>query len=402
MPFLRVPTTILLLVLAVACAGVSPRPDSAEASALPVVELDAEAAATRDRLVEAATEAVIRRRYDEADELASRALDLDPRAARAHAVAAMVKLARAGRQDPPDLRGSNTGEHQVALAVQLAPTDAFVGWMQAAFLAEAGHMSAAAEAAEAALERCRELPANERAALLGIAGTYRYELGEERAALPHLQAYLALRPDDATFLFRLGDSLLHRAAVPQGIPPTSWRQAQRDAEAAARAFRRCAELLPGDEDAAIAVGTALLRAAELADERIKKGSAGDDKAAAERDENRIAAEQQFQAVAERFPASPLPLAELAQALAGRGARDGARATFARALTRDGNHVASLLGLAKLEADAGELPAAIERMRRLLELDAAAEAGLSETERDRIRKWLAAAAAPATTAPGQQL
>jgi tetratricopeptide (TPR) repeat protein len=397
----RVPATVLLLAIGAACAGVSPRPEQADATQLPVVTLDAEGVATRDRLVEEAKEAVIRRRYDEADALASEALDLDPRAARAHAVAAMVKLARAGRQDPPDLYGSNAGEQQVALAVQLAPGDGFVGWMQAVFLAEAGHMSAAAEAAEAALARCRELPANERAALLGIAGTYRYELGEERAALPHLQAYLALRPDDATFQFRLGDSLLRRAAVPQGIPPTSWRQAQRDAEAAARAFRRCAQLVPGDEDAAIAVGTALLRAAALADERVKKGSSSDDKAASERDANRAAAEEQFKAVAERFPTSPLALAELAHALDGRGERDAARAVFAAALVRDGKHVASLLGIARLEADAGERPAAVARMRRLLELDAAGQAGLSDTERDRIRKWLAAAAPAEPTVPGQQ-
>ncbi len=401
MSFSRAPASILLLAIAAACAGVSPRPELADASEVPVVTLDAETAATRDRLAEAAKEAVIRRRYDEADQLAGEALDLDPRAARAHAVAGLVKLVRAGRQDPPDLHGSNAGEHQLALAVQLAPTDGFVGWMQAAFLAEAGHMSAAAEAAEAALARCRELPANERAALLGIAGTYRYELGEERAALPHLYAYLALRPDDATFLFRLGDSLLRKAAVPQGIPSTSWRQAQRDAEAAARAFRRCAELVPGDEDAAIAVGVALLRAAVLADERVEKGPAGDDKAAAERDANRTAAEVQFQAVADRFPASPLALAELGHARTGRGDRDGARAAFAAALARDAGHVASLLGLARLEADAGERPAAVERMRQLLELDAAGQAGLSEHERDRIRKWLAAGEPPEPAPPSRR-
>jgi tetratricopeptide (TPR) repeat protein len=386
---LGVRVTILPFAIVAACAGVSPRPDLVDASTVPVVSLGAAEVTTRDGLVLAAQEAVIRRRYDEAMELALQALAIDPRSARAHAIAGMVDLSRASLQDPPDLHGSNAGEARMALAVQLAPTDGFVGWMQAVFLAESKHMSAAAVAAEAALTRCRELPPNERAALLGIAGTYRYELGEERAALPHLQAYLGLRPNDPTFLFRLGDCLLRKAAVPEGVtPPLAWRQAQRDAEAAARAFRRCAELVPGDEDADLAAGTALLRAAELADQRITKGKTRDDRAEAERDANRVAAEQQFRAVAERFPASPLALAELAQALLQRDDREGARSAFAAALARAPGHVASVLGLAKLEADAGERPAAVVRLQQLLERDAAGAAELTDDERERIRRWLA--------------
>ena len=54
-----------------------------------------------------------------------------------------------------------------------------------------------AAVAEAALTRTTAAPAEERAPLFGLAGRYRYELGEERAALPLLQAYVGLRPDDA-------------------------------------------------------------------------------------------------------------------------------------------------------------------------------------------------------------
>src|SRR5690606_20292251 len=106
-------------------------------------------------------------------------------------------------------------------------------------------------------------PASELSALLGTAGTYRYELGEERAARPHLEAYVALRPDDSAAHFRLGASLLSIANTPLGSPPP-YAIAQAEAEAAAAAFARCYELAPGDEDAALSVVTAWLRAAELA------------------------------------------------------------------------------------------------------------------------------------------
>ncbi|MFY9342741.1 MAG: hypothetical protein WAT39_09645, partial [Planctomycetota bacterium] len=251
-------TMVAALALLAACSGVAVRPDAVRATDLRVATLDAEESARLQQHIDRAIADVMQRRYDEAERAARAALGLDPRAARARAVLGLTTLQQASKSDPPDHRLGQAAEAELRLAEQLQPDDAFVGWMHAVFLAESGHMSAAAATAERALEQAAAAPANERAALLGIAGTYRYELGEERAARPHLEAYLGLRPDDAAAWFRLGSSLLRIAAVPRSTTESGLLQAQLDAEAAARAFERSVALAPGDDDAAIAAATALL------------------------------------------------------------------------------------------------------------------------------------------------
>ncbi|MBZ0153504.1 MAG: hypothetical protein K8J09_18420, partial [Planctomycetes bacterium] len=186
---------LLLAVVLPACAGVSPRRDSLRVEDLETRELSAAQARHRGAAIDRAISAVVQRRYDEAEAAAQQALTIDPRAARAHAIQAMVTLQRAQVDDPPDLRLTNTAEARMNLAARIDPSDPFVGWMYAVMLAQMGHVTAAAETAEAFLARARNASDDERAALLGIAGTYRYELGEENAALPHLQGYVALRRD---------------------------------------------------------------------------------------------------------------------------------------------------------------------------------------------------------------
>lgn len=228
----RCPFALGALLCLVAC-GVSPRPESADAQRLPERELDDATVRTVAATAQRAIEAVVNLQYPDAEQAALAALDLDPRCARARAVLAMVKLKRATPDhDQPEL---GAAEFELRLAQQLGPDDAFVGWMTAVFLAEAGHMAAAAQAADQALRTSNTASAAERAALLGIAGTYRHELGEERAAIPHLQEYVALRPDDITARYRLASALLRVADEPRGIPPTSYLVAQRQAEDAARA-----------------------------------------------------------------------------------------------------------------------------------------------------------------------
>jgi len=73
----------LSCVLLAACAGVAPDPARASIDDLPLVELSEVDRAARDALVQAAVEAVVQRRYDEAAEAAGEALDRDPRSARA-------------------------------------------------------------------------------------------------------------------------------------------------------------------------------------------------------------------------------------------------------------------------------------------------------------------------------
>lgn len=376
---------LLCAALAAACAGVSPRPELARADSLPTRTLSPAEGLQLAGFVDEAVQTVVLRRYDEAERLARAALGLDPRCARARAVLGMVMLQRAKLADPPDLFLANGGEVETVLAEQLAPADAFVGWMRAVFLAEAGHMSAAATAAEAALARTTAAPRNERAALLGVAGTYRYELGEERAALPLLQAYVGIRPEDAAAHFRIGSCLLRIAAVPYGPKEKALPVAQDNAEKAARAFARSFEQAPGDEDAALAVGAALLRAAELAGQR------GD---AAARDQRWRDAEVQFEKAAGLFLGSAEALFRLGVVAEARGDAAAAQAAYGKALDRDAVHLGSLLNLAAL-LDDGKVPArVVELLQRALQADAA-NPGLTKDERRRIDERIAALQAPAT-------
>ena len=373
----------LSCVLLAACAGVAPDPARASIDDLPLVELSEVDRAARDALVQAAVEAVVQRRYDEAAEAAGEALDRDPRSARARAVLGMVALQRASSQDPVEWRGLRRGEELLATAQLLAPEDAFVGWMRAVFLAETGHLSDAAVAAESAIERCEKAPAAELAALLGIAGTYRYELGEERAAVPHLRAYAALRPDDAAAQFRLGASLLVVAETPQGVPPP-YGASQARAEEAAAAFQRCVDLAPGDEDAWFAIARAQLRAAAMA--RLKPGDE-----AAEREAEAAALEQRalrhLQAVAARFEGSAEARFRLGAAAAALSEPQLAEASYRAALELDRAHAGSAMNLAGLLAARGQDAEARQLLLRLLD-SAPAQSELSRDERRRIESWLA--------------
>ena len=373
----------LLSLLLAACAGVAPNPASVSADSLPVRTLDDQA---RNACVECESEAVaavVSRDYSAAAAAAERALALDPRSARGHAVLGMVAFDRASAVEPVDYYELRRGEALMALAQQLGPYDAFVGWIRAVFLAESGHLSAAAVAAEQALERCIDAPAADQAALLGIAGTYRYELGEERAAFPHLQAYTSLRPRDATAHFRLGASLLVMSKTPQGVPPP-YRQAQAYAEQSVDAFRRCVELAPGDEDAWLSIAAAQLRAAELA--RLKRDGDADERA-----QEAAAYEQQaldhLTAVTERFADSAEARFRLG-VVAGRLGRDAAsRAAYEAALARDPDHAGSLMNLAAAAVAAEDVDAARLLFERLLAADERRRA-LTSDERESVEAWLA--------------
>jgi tetratricopeptide (TPR) repeat protein len=359
-----------------ACAGVSPRPELARADSLPDRQRTAAEQQRLDAIVAQAVEAVVTRRYEEAERHANAALGLDSRSGRARAVLGMALLQRAKARDPVDLFLANAGEREIVLAQQCAPGDAFVGWLHAVFLAESGHVSAAADAAEAALGRAAAATDDERAALSGIAGTYRYELGEERAALAHLQAYAALRPDDVAATFRIGACLLRIADVTVG--PTGLLDAQRSAEAAARAFARCAEKAPGDEDAALAVASAQVRAAELAKERGERAAQG---------ELLLGAQQQLRRVAAAFPRSAEARFRIGVVEELRLAPDAARAAYAEALAIDGAHLGALLNSASLAAASNDAPAAVDFARRALAVDDLARE-LSAAERRRLVEFVA--------------
>ena len=392
MAFGRIFSIWLALPLLVACSAVSTDPQKATIDDLPLVALSDEQVAILAQFEADAIEAVIGRRYKDAEVLANQVLDTNPRSARSRAVLGMVKLQIASEDPPGDWHGLRAGEAEIELARQLDPDSAFVGWMHAVFLAESGHMSAAASAAEDALARSEGSPASERSALLGTAGTYRYELGEERAARRHLAAYVAMRPDDSAAHFRLGSSLLSIANTPQGSPPP-YSRSQATAESAAQAFQRCYELAPGDEDAAIAVATAWIRAAELADLQTKSDTAA--KRAGKRAESEALyakAASHLREVAQQFPDNAevhFCLGVLATAQKQMGV---ARASYLAALDRDKGHVGSLLNLARLMVTENEVSQASALFVRLLAIPSL-QADLTSKERDRIARWLRDNAAP---------
>ena len=168
-----------------ACAGLAPDPDEVSIESLPVVELSSAERDAVDESEQEAIEACGQRRFEQAERAALAALDADPRRARARAVLGLTMLWRASESDPIEWRGLRAGERELRLAQLLAPDDAYVGRLHAVFLFEAGHVSAAAEAAEQALQCAADASDEERADLLRLAGDYRYELGEERLAQPH-------------------------------------------------------------------------------------------------------------------------------------------------------------------------------------------------------------------------
>lgn len=380
-----------LLVALVGC-GVAPRPDRADASTLPQRALDPAAVAALTLLVDQAIAAVSLRDYETAEAAARDALAIDPRSARARAVLAIVTLQAAAISDPADSRELLGGELQMRLAQQLAPEDPFVGWMHAVFLAESGHLSAAAAAAEQALPFAATAPGAARVALLRIAGAYRYELGEERAAVPHLQQYVLLRPDDPVARFHLAAALLRLAATPQGLPPVSLLVAQRQAEEAARAFLRCQELMPADAEVAVATVTAHLRAEELAIERLAKLPGGQERAeeqqriAGERDANRQSADSMMEQALQRFPGSASVQFQAALIAEATPDAELASTCYQRAINLDPAHLPSLLNLAELLVRTGEPAAAAGLLRRALDAPASRRE-LTNEERKRIEDWL---------------
>lgn len=382
MAFGRSFSSWLLVPFLVACAGTAPDPSQASIDDLPDVTLSDAERAECEALEQDAIDAVVRRRYEQAEVAANRVLAKNPRSARARAVLGMVRLQIAARIEPTDWFGARAGEVEMELARQLDPNNAFVGWMHAVFLAESGHMSAAAATAEEALVRSAAASATERAALLGTAGTYRYELGEERAARPHLEAYVALRPDDSAAHFRLGSSLLSIAKTPQGSPPP-YVTSQRDAEEAAKAFGRCFELAPGDEDAALAMAAAWVRAAELADLQDKPE---------ERDALHRMAVEHLGGLATKFPANAEVHFRLGVLAALQNDSKAAKDGYEAALARHEHHMGSLMNLAALVVADGEIDRAKKLFARLLAAPGA-QTELSRSERQRIERWLLDAAKP---------
>jgi len=351
------------------CSSASPDP-AAMAAAPQEPAVAPERRQQAEPLAAAALELLGQHRTAAAEAQADDALALDPGNARARAVLGLCLLQRARASSPPDLYLENTGDGETLRAVRSAPHDPIVVRLRGEFLATVGHLSAAAATAEELLGSGSSTDAAT-IALLAAAAEWRYELGEERAALVHLRPLVVHRHDDAQAHFRLGSCLLRTAATAD------------DAVAAARAFARSAELLPGDRDTQEAVGRALVRAAELA-AKDRTGHA----------ELLTEALASFTAVAARFGSDAEPEFLCGVVLEAQADSVAAAAAYDRALQRDGRHLGALLNLAGIKARRSatepQLRAEAEALfRRALEVDATAApgTGLGRDERARIAAWL---------------
>lgn len=355
---------VLLGAALAACSAASPDPAAMAADELPVLQLDEASAQRAADAAARAVAAVDGGRFGLAEDIASGVLQSAPRQPRARAVLGLCLLQRARAVSPPDLRLMNTGEGETLRAAMLAPTDLVVGRLRASFLAATGHLSAAAAAAESVLTQNQPGDSPDYVALLARCAEWRYELGEEHLALPHLEALTELRPADAVAQYRLGICLLRTA------------QTAAEATAAAEAFARSGQLAPADEEAHLSVGKAHVRAAEL-------GSGAD------RDRELEAALASFRATAAQFATSAEPSFCVGLVLDQLRRQAEAAAAYEAALQRDPAHVGALLDLAQLRLrDPATAAAGRELLRRALAAPAGGGA-LTPGERGRIEDFLRA-------------
>lgn len=363
------------LALMLGCRGVSPDPAVLATEPLPASASTADARAAASAHAQRALAAWEAGQPEQAEEAARDALDRDPGLLRARAILGRCLQERAMRQTPPDLALLNQADGETLRAATLAPADPVVGRLRAGFLERAGHITAAAAAAESALAQLPSTAAGEsldpdRVALIAMAADLRYELGEERQALPWLRQLTTQRPGDARAWFRLGVCL-------------AGGQDAAALESAAAAFQRSAELTPADRAGWLAQGSALYRAAEAA------ARAGDE---ARRERHLVAAAAVFGAAAEQFPADGEPCFRQGLVLESAADPSGAAAAYRRALQRQADHGGALLNLAGLLAQhEAEDPVAgaeaRELLRRALDGARAGTIRLTPPERERIEAYL---------------
>ena len=357
---------VLLLAAAGLSACRSTAPDPVEmARALPeAATLDAagrqDVQVTADRAVEAFDAG----RLEGAEELARQALDRDPACARARAVLANCLFVRARRTDPPDLHLQQEADGETLRAVALAPKDPVVARLRGVFLAATLHLSAAAEGAEALLRNPPASLDHEWLALYRAAGTWRFRLGEERAAREWLRVAVQ-GPGEGEACFTYGICMLRTA------------ETATDATTAAWAFREAVGHEPNNLEARYGIHRAYARAAALA------------RKAGDRTQADGFLQSGLEAAAEaaaRHPTDAEPEFDAGNMLADAGRDDGAAAAWERALARDARHVGALLNLAHLRA-ATDRTAAVALLQRALAAAGEDRSKLSDDERRRIAAFL---------------
>lgn len=348
-----------LCVLCCACAGAVPDPARMAEDLPPFREVSAARRAELDAEVEQARAALVAGDPDSARAVVQRVLEYDPRHPRARAILGQCHLIAATASAPPQLEEFRLAEGELRRATALAPSDPLVARFHAGFLIADGHLSAAAERVAQALAFLPHDPD-----LLELGGRINFDLGNERAAVPLLTQRLELVPGDAESTWRLAWCQARLCAAADDAAERSVR-----ANAAAAAFQRYVQLVPGDVEGLL--GEAWTRMQALP----REAHPGDlepilalyDSAARLRPESAAA----------RFGRA------LALQRAGRlpEMRDALRET----LSLDPHHAGAVLELAADAATDGRAEEARTWYRRALELD------LDPRERRRVSTWLEGAA-----------
>jgi len=361
-------------ILLAACVGAPPDPAVMAADLPEPVSLSADETARRDDLLDATRKALAADDVETADQRVRAALRIDPASAVGRALLGTVWMRR-GRPgaDLPDLYPWRQAEGELARAAALAPTDPEVAALQSRFFGADGHFSAAAAAAERGL---RGDP--EDVDCLALAAGWRYELGEESRARPHLEALLRLRPEEPLAIYRYG--MCRFELADRARPASAEEQRVDDLRAAVDAFATYAKLIPDDPHGHLAAAQALLvLAQEGAADRVTLA----ERAAAHASEG-----------ARRYPrraAFPYLLG-LARELGG----DDAGTAYRDALAIDPTHTGAALREAQRllagEGGDGRDEAVRTLLQRLLDADPL-RSDLTSRERRRIEEWLEADRAP---------
>lgn len=348
--------------LLAACSGLGPTADQIASVLPPEVELSADQEARVAAQTEEAVAHLRRERWAEARSAAEAALDIAPRAALARAIRARCTMQEALVETPPLLGLWRRAEGNLRVAEQLEPDDPEIALLHAEFLEADGHLSLAATTVERVLG-----PHPNETRCLRAASRLRYELGEERAALPHLSLLLRIDPSDDASRYRMARAQLRLAQ-------TMAAEMRADSEkiegytAAATTFAVYRGRVPDDAEGL--VGEAVAR---FEIQKLRKESDP----------------QELQELITMFAAaskidqhSPDPEFNRGVVLEFSGDAQAAELAYRSALERDPEHLPSLLNLAANLVAVQRGPEAVEFCRRALVL------APTSSERDSLQSFLA--------------
>ncbi|MCB9870581.1 MAG: hypothetical protein H6837_12045 [Planctomycetes bacterium] len=358
----------------VSCSAVGPSPAERAATEPPRREPSADQLQAIARHTQAALAALRGGDPKVARREAEAALLMLPRAGRARAILGRAMLAEALRQDdPPPLPQVEAAEGELRLALRMDPQDLEIRVLFAEFLAATGRVTHAADQLDEVL---RTQP--EHRAALRAAARMRFELGQERAAVPLLERVLQHLPRDAEThrqlalcRYRLAEATAAGDVDP--LPADAAAAARTAFLAAAESFRKYADLAPGSVGGYLGEAAAKFAAARLLPA-----------ASAPQMRTECAAVLSILAAGARIGVtSPGPHHSAGVVHEHLDQTREAKQAYEQALRRDRDHVPSVLNLAALLQRTGDRLGALDFYRRALKLE------LSSDERRKVQRLIEA-------------